>query len=182
MRPEIGDIIDCRNSAIGHFTLCLGVDSWKGLETVMYYKISSRVYAVFPDVVEFFNDCIQKKYPRFYHFFGKEKGKDAIVPHGRICDSFFLDSETDYGGCLEADSIIVINKEPVLIDIEAFKSLHKDRKVAYRSRLIDRDLIRLIEMIKHSDNIGQRMKSVICRNFNECKNMRKRVCTKKSGP
>ncbi|MCX6716025.1 MAG: hypothetical protein NT077_03335 [Candidatus Taylorbacteria bacterium] len=168
MRPEIGDMIDCRNSPIKHFVLVLGTDLGHERETVMYYLISSRVYAVFPDIIEFFNDCIQRKYARFYNFF-KEKDKDAIVPYGRLRDAFFLDKGTDYEGCLDVDSIIVINENPIHIDLETLEQMHEDKSAIYKTRLISRDLIRFMDMIKLSENIGQRAKSIICRNFNEYK-------------
>lgn len=167
MNPEIGDIFDCRKTpSLEHFILILGTRSKKGKQEVMYYIITSRVYTVFTDILDFFNDCITCGYQRFFRKFPKEKDKTIITPHGRLCDAFFFDKKTYYNACLDMDSMIVINKEPELIDRNTLEQLHKNKMAVYRDRIPVSEAIRLIEIIKTSNNVGTDSRNQICANYN----------------
>jgi|GEM_PF-2405227 hypothetical protein len=180
MNPEIGDIIDCRKTPLGHFVLTLGIKTKQNKMEVMYYMIYSRVYAVFPSIINFFNDCISSKYERFFVAFSKEKGKDKITPYGKLCDVFFLDMESHYKGCLDVDSMIVVNKNPETIDIETLNQWRSNYKVVHRSRLEGGDFIKFMEMIKLSPHINGENVAYICKNYKEYK--KSIIRNQKSGP
>lgn len=170
MNPEIGDIIDGRDvPSIGNFVLSLGLRTKRGTTEVMYYIITSRVYAVFPNILDFFNDCLSRKYHRFPILFPKEKGKTKITPHGRLCDAFFLDKQSHYDTCLDVDSMVVINQNPEITDLETFNQWHSNNMLVHRSRLEQGDLVRCMEMIKLSSNISGENRAYICKNYNEFK-------------
>ena len=180
MDPEIGDIVDCRTApSLEHFIIILGTRKKRGKEEVMYYIVTSRVYAVFKDILDFFNDCIDKNYQRFFHKFSKEKGKPRITPHGKLRDAFFFDHEMDYSGCLETDSMIVMNADPYLMDREAFDELHKNKMAKYKGMLTNADLVRLVEMVKFSDNIAKESRDRICENYNAFRKNRPQSTQKK---
>ena len=174
MMPEIGDIIDCRKvSSIGHFVLTLGIKTKRDKIEVMYYIVTSRVYTVFPRIIDFFNDCLSRNYGRFMVAFPKEKDKEKITLHGRLCDAFFLDRESHYKGCLDMDSMIVINQNPETIDFETFRRWHENNMVAHRSRLESNDLIKFMETVKFSLNINGENKAYACKNYKEFKKGKK---------
>ncbi|MFA6376191.1 MAG: hypothetical protein WCX69_02190 [Candidatus Paceibacterota bacterium] len=170
MDYEFGDIIDCRNAPSisdgGHFVLILGVLKKGNTEKILYYSITSRVYAVFNKILDFFNDCLSRKDARFLHFFNKEKNKAAINPHGRLFDAFFLDKKTNYNLCLDEDSMIVINKDPNIEDITTFEQLKKEGLIGNVSRLSNEDVFRLYTNIKTTGNISPRYLASIGNNFN----------------
>ena len=170
MIPEIGDIIDCRKvPEVGHFILSLGERTKQGRNEIMYYLITSRVYTVFSKTVEFFNDCISEDYKRFFIYFPKEKDKKdkgGISLHGRLRDAFFLDKESDYKGCLDMDSMIVVNESPKVADSEIFKRWYENGTALYRNRLTKEDMIKFMNIIKFSNEINGEDKSLVCRNYN----------------
>jgi hypothetical protein len=182
MTPEIGDIIDCRKvPEVGHFVLSLGERAKHGKSEIMYYIITSRVYAVFPKIVDFFNDCLSKDYKRFLVYFSKEKDKKdkgGISLHGRLRDAFFLDMESDYKGCLDTDSMIVVNESPKIADLETFKRWQANGIATYRNKLTAKDMLRFIDIIKCSTEISREDVSFVCRNYN----LYHRSSIKKSGP
>ena len=157
MTPEIGDIVDCRNvPEVGHFVLSLGERIKHSKSEIMYYIVTSRVYTVFPKIVEFFNDCLSKDNKRFLVYFSKEKDKKdrgGISLHGRLRDAFFLDMESDYKGCLDTDSMIVVNESPKIADSETFQRWQTSGIAKYRSKLTEKDMLRFIDIIKCSTEI-----------------------------
>lgn len=163
MDYDFGDIIDCRDYSIDHFILVLGVNR---KNEVMYYQITSRTYKVFKNILLFFNDCIDEKYSRFFHFFSKEKGKGKIYQTGKLCDAFFLDENTNYSGHLEVDSMILINSEPEFMDKSALDNLHKNKLAKFRTRLADDDSRKIIQLVHLSKYISPYNKSEIGRNYN----------------
>src|SRR3989339_1428818 len=159
MDYEFGDIIDCRKTpSIKHFILIVGLNNKK---EVMYYIITSKTYKVFKNVLDFFNDCIEKKNPRFYHFFSKEEKDKRIYPTGNLCDAFFLDQHTNYQLCFEKDSMILINSEPDLADKAVVDEWITDHKAEYKSRLCRNDSEKLVHAIQLSDNVSPRNKSEV---------------------
>jgi len=165
MDYEFGDIIDARkHRPIGHFFLVLGeTDKHK----VMYYRIFSRVYTVFPDILDFFNDCIAKNYKRFFNFFSKEKNKEKLVSIGNLSDTFFLDKYNNYNLCLEVDSMIVIKKDPDLEDKEVLDRLYKGKKIIHKNRLSKGDMFKLNIFLKHSINVSPYIMNNVGKNFNK---------------
>ncbi|MBU1046638.1 hypothetical protein KKH36_02560 [Patescibacteria group bacterium] len=164
MKYEFGEIIDCRNSpTIKHFILILGETR---RNEVMYYLITSRTYKVFRDLLDFFNDCIEKKNKRFFIYFGKEKNKSIIYPTGNLCDAFFLDKHFAYQGCLEKDSMIIINEDPKTEDKEVLTSWKSEGMASLRDKLNKQDSEKLILLIRRTENIRPRFKTEIGRNYN----------------
>lgn len=166
MDYDFGDILDARKAPnpLGHFLLVLG--ETRKREEVMYYIITSRVYAVFKDVLSFFNDCIQRKDKNFFKYFKKEKEKELINPHGKLVDTIFLDKYNCYDFCLDVDSMIVLNSDPRLIDKKALETLRNDGKVCHKNRLTEMDMYKLITIIKHSPNVSIDKCNQINANFN----------------
>ena len=85
MDYDFGDILDARNAtSIGHFILVVGQITRKDKITklevteVMYYIITSRVYAVFKNILVYFNDCLSRGDKNFLKHYGKEKAKTTI--------------------------------------------------------------------------------------------------------
>lgn len=74
MDYEFGDILDARKAPkpLEHFLIILG-ETRKS--EVMYYIVTSRVYAVFKDLLSYFNDCLSRKDRNFLKYFNKEKDK-----------------------------------------------------------------------------------------------------------
>ncbi|MFA5232150.1 MAG: hypothetical protein WC410_00485 [Candidatus Paceibacterota bacterium] len=172
MDYSFGDILDGRSTpGIDHFILVVGELSIKNKPIVMYYKITSRVYAVFKDILKFFNDCISRGDAKFLRCFSKEKNKEIIVPHGPLCQAVFLDRDSDYPLVLDLDSMVVLNQDPELIDKEALETLKKDGKITYRIRLTKSDTFNLINSIKFSNTYMSPDKiNKISHSFNQIKN------------
>ena len=166
MDYDFGDILDCRDCAIEHFILVLGTNK---KNEVMYYQITSRTYKVFKNILDFFNDCIDNKYGRFFKHFSKEKGKLKIHQTGRLCDAFFLDEKTNYSGHLEVDSMVLINSEPEVMDKDALDNLHSNKLVKFRTRLEYNDFEKVTQLVKLSKYISTQNKSEIGRNYNSWK-------------
>lgn len=151
MDYEFGDIFDCRKvPTVDHFIVVIGTNK----NEVMYYKIFSRTYTVFKDIVDFFNSCISKKCSTFQHKFSKEKGKEDISLYGKLSHTLFLDRETNYMMCLDVDSMVIVNSEPDLIDKDALDMYVKDRIALYKVPMANIDIYKLIGIIKHSKYIG----------------------------
>ena len=164
---DFGEIFDARKSPDGHFVVVVGEVTENGQTKVMYYLITSRVYAVFKDILDFFNDCIRKGDQHFFRKFNKEKKKEIINPHGSLCQAVFLDKYTNYDTCLDVDSMIVVNRDPELMDETVFKSFERDGKWHLKTKLEKLDALNLKEMIKHSDNISPDKKNKIFAAFNK---------------
>ncbi|MFA5030262.1 MAG: hypothetical protein WC495_01590 [Patescibacteria group bacterium] len=160
---DFGDIYDCRKAPQGHFILVLGKNQ---KDEVMYYMITSRVYKVFKDILLFFNDCIEKKYQRFFHHFNKEKEKEYISATGNLCDAFFLDKYTNYPGQLDADSMVLLNGDPDLLDKQVFDRFRQGKIATFSTRLEKNDTEKFIKAIRLTDNISPNQKSEIGRNYN----------------
>jgi len=170
---EFGDILDARSyPSIGHFILVVGETKSKGKDPeVMYYAVTSRVYAVFKDILNYFNSCLSRKDPHFQRFFAKEKKKSNIMQKGPLCQAVFLDKHTNYDSCLDVDSMVVINREPELIDKKVLETLKSDGKVLYKTRLSPLDSINLMHSIKYSNDISTPRRMKISENFNKIKTL-----------
>ncbi len=166
MNYDFGDIIDARKAPkpLEHFLVILG-ETRKN--EVMYYKVTSRVYAVFKDIISFFDDCISRKDKNFLKYFNKEKNKQSITPHGKLVDALFLDKYNCYNLCFDVDSMIVLNSDPDLIDKQALEILRSDQKVCYKDKLSEIDLYKLIGIIRHSPNISPDKLTQIGTSFNK---------------
>jgi hypothetical protein len=171
MSYELGDIFDARSHELEHFVLVVGEvpqgsSSPKG---ILFYRISSRTYKVFKDILSFFNDCIDEDYGRFYRFFGKEKNKRKekkhIFPAGQLCDSFFLDKDKNYPLCLDVDSVVVLNRDPEVYDEPVFERFRKSEHIIYKGKLCKADIYKFVDLVKHSQNISARRKDEIMRHF-----------------
>lgn len=175
MDYDFGDILDARNAPIGHFIVVVGQVSRKDKITkedrteVMYYIITSRVYAVFKDILAFFNDCLSRKDKHFLKHFNKESKKTSITPHGLLSQALFLDKETNYNTCLDLESMVVINSDPELMDKTALESLKSDGKVIYRNKLAKLDTLSLVQIVKHSNDVSIDRKNKISACFNKIK-------------
>ena len=166
MDYEFGDILDAREAPkpLEHFLVILGETK---KNEVMYYIVTSRVYAVFKDIISFFDDCISRKDKNFFKYFRKEKDKQAIISHGHLIDALFLDKHNCYNLCFDVDSMIVLNSDPYLMDKEALENLRKDKKICYKDKLSEVDLYKLISMVKHSPNISSDKVNQISASFNK---------------
>ena len=162
-----GDIIDARKSPDGHFVVVVGEVTEDGQTKVMYYLITSRVYAVFKDILDFFNDCLRRGDKPFFKKFSKEKDKEVINSYGSLCQAVFLDKYTNYDSCLDVDSMIVANSDPGLMDKGALESLRGDGKWNLKTKLVSLDALNLREIIKQSDNISPHRKNKIFTAFNK---------------
>ena len=168
MDYQFGDILDARQapgSGFGHFILVVGETRRSG--EVMYYVITSRVYTVFKDILIYFNDCLRRGDKEFLKVFNKEKAKQTITAHGRLSDAMFFDRDTNYASCLDVDSMVVINSDPLLIDKQALERMRIDRKVLIKNRLAKLDLLNLIHLVRNSNDISQDKKSQIGYNYNQ---------------
>jgi hypothetical protein len=170
MDYDFGDILDARNaSGIDHFILVVGEVTKKGQTEVMYYIITSRVYAVFKSILAYFNDCLTRKDTHFLKHYGKEKTKLRISAHGLLSQAIFLDKETNYNTCLEVESMVVINRDPELIDKTALETLKADGKIIYKNKLVKLDALNLIQTIKYSNEVSPDRKNKISACFNKIK-------------
>ncbi|OGG41933.1 hypothetical protein A2837_01865 [Candidatus Kaiserbacteria bacterium RIFCSPHIGHO2_01_FULL_46_22] len=169
MDYDFGDILDARNAPDGHFIVVVGEATKQGQTEVMYYIITSRVYAVFKDILAFFNDCLSRGDKDFLKHFSKEKAKTAISAHGLLSQAVFLDKQTNYDTCLDVESMIVVNSDPKLIDKTALESLRGDGKVIYRNKLAKIDALNLIQIIKHSNEVSPDRKNKMSASFNKIK-------------
>lgn len=169
MDYDFGDILDARNAPDGHFIIIVGEATKKGKTEVMYYFITSRVYAVFKDILTFFNDCLSRKDAHFLKHFNKEKTKTTITSYGLLSQAVFLDKQTNYDTCLDVESMIVVNSDPKLIDKPALESLRNDGKVLYKNKLSKVDALNLIQIIKHSDEVSAYRINKISACFNRIK-------------
>ena len=156
MDYEFGDILDARNvPSIKHFILTVGEVSKKGeADTVMYYIITSRVYTVFSGILEYYNDCLRRKDGNFFKFYGKEKNKPKITPHGLLTQAVFLDKHTHYDACLDVESMIVLNSDPLLIDKTVLETFRADGKLVVKSRLAKIDAINIAHNVKYSNEVS----------------------------
>lgn len=169
MDYDFGDILDARNAPDGHFIIVVGEVIKKGQTEVMYYIVTSRVYAVFKDILDFFNNCIQRNDKYFLKHFSKEKAKTAINPHGSLSQAIFLDKHTNYDTCFEVESMIVVNSDPKLMDKTALETLRTDGRVLYKNKLTKVDALNLREVIKHSNDVSPDRKTKILTAFNKVK-------------
>jgi len=175
MDYDFGDILDARNAPVGHFIVVVGQVSRKDKITkeekneIMYYIITSRVYAVFKDILAFFNDCLSRKDKHFIKHFSKESKKTSITPHGLLSQTLFLDKETNYNTCLDLESMVVVKSDPELMDKTALESLKSDGKVIYRNKLAKLDAFSLIQIIKYSNDVSVDRKNKIFTCFNKIK-------------
>lgn len=167
MDYDFGDILDARTApGVGHFMLVVGEVSKSGKTEVMYYVITSRVYAVFKSILSYFNDCLSRNDTHFLHHFAKEKGKSSITPHGLLSQAVFLDRDTNYAACLDVESMVVIKSDPSLIDKPALEALRTSRQVIYKNKLTKLDAINLIQTIKCSNNVSPDRKNKVAYSFN----------------
>jgi len=166
MDYEFGDILDARKAPgqLEHFLIILG-ETRKN--EVMYYIVTSRVYAVFKDLLLYFNDCITRKDKNFFKYFSKEKDKQVITSHGNLIDALFLDKHSCYGLCFDVDSMIVLKSDPLLIDKSVLETLRTNKKVLHKDKLSDIDLYKLIGLVKHSPNISPDKANQISASFNK---------------
>ncbi len=162
MTYDFGDIIDARNVPdIGHFIVVVGEikrkDKISGetVEEIMYYKITSHVYAVFKSILAYYNNCLSRKDVYFLRFYSKEKDNFLITPYGLLSQAVFLDRDTYYSTCLDTESMVVINCEPKLYDKKVFKVLKKDGKIIIRNKLTKFDAINLMNAIRHSKDTSK---------------------------
>lgn len=169
MDYDFGDILDARNAPDGHFIVVVGEATKKGQTEVMYYIITSRVYAVFKEILAFFNDCLSRSDTHFLRRFSKEKAKSVINAHGLLSQAVFLDQPTNYSGCLDVESMIVVNSDPKLVDKTALETLRNDGKVLYKNKLAKLDALNLREIIKHSNEVSPDRKTKILTAFNKVK-------------
>jgi len=174
MDYEFGDILDARNvPEIKHFILVVGEIDDKGKKKIMYYIISSRVYAVFSSVIEYFNDCMRRKDKEFFKFFGKEKEKAekgiAIKAKGLISQTIFLDKDTNYSSCLDTESMIVINNNPQYTDKDVIEKLKTDGKIFYKTKLTKRDAFHLFLTIRYSKDVSEFRRGEIYKSFEKIK-------------
>jgi hypothetical protein len=176
MNYDFGDILDARNaSGIDHFILVVGEITRKDklskqdVTEVMYYIITSRVYTVFKSILVYFNDCLTRKDKHFLKHYGKEKTKSVISAHGVLSQAIFLDKETNYNTCLDVESMIVINSDPVLVDKTALEAQKADGKIMYKNKLVKLDALNLIQMIKCSNDVSAYRKEKISACFNKIK-------------
>lgn len=169
MDYDFGDILDARNASDGHFIVVVGEAVKKGQTEVMYYIITSRVYAVFKDILTFFNDCLSRNDKYFLKHFSKEKAKTAISAYGLLSQTVFLDQQTNYSSCLDLESMIVVNSDPKLLDKTALESLRTDGKVLYKNKLAKLDALNLREIIKISNEVSPDRKTKILTAFNKIK-------------
>ncbi len=174
MDYDFGDIVDARNaSGIEHFILIVGEVTRKDRLTredrveVMYYIITSRVYAVFKNILDYFNECLTRRDIHFLRHFSKEKSKNVISPHGLLSQAVFLDKETNYTTCLDVESMVVVNSDPLLIDKTVMDRLKADNKIIFRNRLVRLDALNLIQIIKHSNQVSIDRKNKISSCFNK---------------
>ena len=167
MDYDFGDILDARTaSGVEHFMLVVGEITKGGKIEVMFYVITSRVYAVFKTILAYFNDCLQRGDTYFLRHFRKEKAKVSITPHGLLSETVFLDKEANYPACLDVDSMVVINREPSLIDKPALEELRANGKVICKSKIVRLDAINLAQTIKCSNNVSEDRKNKIAYSFN----------------
>lgn len=169
MDYDFGDILDARNAPVGHFIVVVGEITKKDQTEVMYYKVTSRVYAVFKTILDYFNDCLRRSDKNFLKHFSKEKAKISIVSHGNLSQAVFLDKHTNYDTCLDVESMIVVNKDPELLDKAAIKTLKADGKVLYKNKLTKLDAFNLREIIKNSNYVSPDRKTKILTAFNKIK-------------
>lgn len=167
MDYDYGDILDARNApGIEHFILVVGETSKKGKTEVMYFLITSRVYAVFKSIIAYFNDCLSRGDRNFLRFFNKEKGKAAITPHGLLYQAVFLDKDAHYPTCLDVDSMVVVNSDPDLIDKTALETLRNNGTVVYKNKLAKFDALKLRAVISLSGDVSPDRKNKIGQSFN----------------
>lgn len=169
MDYDFGDILDARNAPDGHFIVVVGEVTKQGKTEVMYYIITSRVYAVFKDILTFFNDCLSRSDKYFLKHFNKEKAKNVITAHGLLSQAVFLDKQTNYNACLDVESMVVINRDPKLMDKTAMESLRTDGKVVIKSKLAKLDALNLIQVINHSNDVSPDRQNKISACFNKIK-------------
>lgn len=169
MNYEFGEILDARKAPDNHFIVILGEVIKRDKTEILYYKITSRVYAVFKNILDFFNDCISRNDKNFLKHFNKEKSKTTISRHGFLSQAVFLDKYNDYDSCLDLESMVVVNKDPDIIDKDALERLRADGKVVLKNKLTKLDALALINTIKHSDNISADRRNKISANFNKVK-------------
>lgn len=174
MTYDFGDIIDARTvPKIEHFIVVLGEISRKDKITdaditeVMYYKITSHVYAVFKSILAYFNHCLSRKDKHFIKFYPKEKDNLAIPQWGLLCQAVFLDRDRYYSTCLDVESMVVASHDPNIIDKKAIETLRKDGKISFRTKLTKFDAVNLMNVIKHSDGVSPERRGIISNCFLE---------------
>jgi len=168
MDYDFGDIFDAREApGIGHFIVIVGENTKQDKTEVMYYVVTSRVYAVFTNILAYFNECLQSKDKRFLKHFSKEKGKPRISPHGKLAQAIFLDKETNYDSCLDVDSMVVVNRDPQKSDKTALAKLREDKLVVCKGKLHKIDALHLREVIKNSDDVSSFIRDKILAAFNK---------------
>ena len=169
MNYDFGDILDARSAPDKHFIVVVGESQRKGETEVMYYIVTSRVYAVFKDILTFFNYCLSRKDANFLKYFSKEKNKKIIASHGLLSQAVFLDKQTNYDTCFDVESMVVVKSDPKLIDKTALESLRNDKKVLYKSKLAKVDALNFIQVIKHSNEVSTDRKNKVSACFNKIK-------------
>lgn len=175
MDYDFGDILDARNAPDGHFIVVVGQVSRKDkitkedIEEIMYYKVTSHVYAVFKTILLYFNHCLAKKDPSFLKFYGKERDSGVIAPYGLLCQAVFLDRDTYYPACFETESMIVINCDPRLMDKKALETLKKDGKILLKDKLTKYDAVNLMNTIRHSKEVSEERIQKVGACFNKVK-------------
>ncbi len=172
---EFGDIIDCRKVEYcfhSHFIIIFGL---AGKDKILYSVITSQIYRAFDMLCDFFNDyCIGNKCSRkhFYNKFQNKRNKDKEIKPVNLSDVFFLDKK-NYLGCLDKDSMIIINRDLDTIDLSVLNEYKKEKRINHASRLSNQDMFRLYEHLTTSKHISRYNLNYIGKSFNKCKKEQK---------
>jgi hypothetical protein len=177
MQYKFGDIIDARKvSGLKHFLVVVGeitrIDKITGedITEVMFYKVTSHVYAVFKTILAYFNYCLLKRDPIFLKFYSKEKDNTVIVPYGSLCQAVFLDRDTHYKSCLDVESMVIINSDPQLIDKKVIENLTKVGKIIPKNHKLTKfDAINLMNTIRYSRDVSPERQGKVSTCFNDIK-------------
>ncbi len=169
MAYEFGDIIDTRNAPtpLGHFIIIVGETK---NEELLFYTVTSRVYRSLQVIIDFFNDCIDRNYRRFFYSFRKEVHRVSdgtrITLKGPLAETLFLDYIKHYSSLLTSDSMVVINRNPEKLDKDVLVALRRDGKASTGGRLCASDVCRLATLLKTSQYIGLSESLLIRQSFN----------------
>ncbi|MDD4110589.1 MAG: hypothetical protein PHS54_03440 [Clostridia bacterium] len=164
MDYEFGDIIDCiKIKWIGHFVVVLGVTK---KDEVMFFRVTSRVYKVFQGIVDFLNDCQNANCALYNKNFEKEKGKKINI-HGNLVDALFLDKKEVYSLLFFIDSMILVNRDPEMIDKKVLDGYIREKLVIPKAKLAEVDVYKLVGIIKFSKNISDYRRKQIRAGFSK---------------
>ncbi|MBU1177396.1 hypothetical protein KKH96_03055 [Patescibacteria group bacterium] len=168
MDYEFGDIINAIQTDCEHFILIFGLDD---KDRVLYKIITSKIYRAFDVLCDFFNNyCIGDKCSRkrFYHKFQNRQNKNDEIQAVNLSDVFFLNKE-DYMGYLSDDSMVIINSDLKIMDLEVLNRYKRQGLAHYASRLSKEDTDRLYIHLKTSKHISGLNLNAIGKSFNAYK-------------